>query len=211
MFPIYYIDMESGEGSSFGKKLKVVAGAAVGTVAATVAIAGLGKLGMSDKPSDYQLPVTKHASAETQREPNPYTKKPVIKGHAKNAQGETIEINGVSVNADREVIDQYYQIQSGEKLLAYADPDTNSRPIPVSTLKEYGIDLGQPTLAQPVFGEVTANLINNIIVNKNNTKAGQYWQLSGENAEGHVVTAYLEVSSAPLVSERPVINLSVGK
>ena len=204
--------MESVEGNITGSKITKL-GIAVGVAAIAVGAARQGLL--SDNPHDYELPVAH--SQEVKNEPNPYKNKPVVNGHGITVNGDVMTINGITVDPDRNVTDQYYQIKGprDKLLLAYANPDTHSRPIPAESLKDYGIDLFQSTLAHPVYGETYGDKNNpdNVLgfSNASSTqKAGEYWEIEGKNAQGVVVKVYLDAPSGQIASEKPVIKLSVG-
>ena len=197
-------------GSLKSKMLKAVAFTGGAAIVVAAARGGL----LSARPEDYQGPVN---TIEVKHEPNPYMKKPVVDGYAPTINGDIIEINGISVNPDRQVEDQYYNIQgSKEKILVFENPNTSSRPIPADSLKEYGIDLSKPTLGQPVFGEPYGELNSedNLLGNKqvdSVTKAGEYWELKGENAQGQKITTYLDIASSQVISPTPIIKATVGE
>lgn len=205
--------MEDREGASFGKKLLKL-GMIAGGAAVAVAAAKAGLL--SDRPEDYQMPTGKANAMEVEHEPNKYSGKPVVKGAAIDREGNIIEISGLAVNPNREVFEQGYEISSDAPILAFESPDRNSKPIPVSALQPFGIDIHHPTYADPVYGEVYGdrndpnNVLGNAKVDTAGTRAGEYWKVKGKDAQGHETTAYMDAASVHVVSEKPIIKLSVG-
>lgn len=205
--------MEDREGSSLGKKLLklgMIAGGA--TLAVAAARAGL----LSDRPEDYQMPTGKANALEVHHEPNKYLGKPVVNGAAIDGDGNVIEISGLAVTPNKEVIEQGYEISTDSPILAYKSPDKNSQPVPVSSLQPYGIDIHHPTYADPVYGEVYGdkndpnNILGNAKVDSAGTHAGEYFKVKGKDAQGQEATAYMDAASVHVVSERPVIKVTVG-
>ena len=205
--------MEDREGVSLGGrllKLGLIAGGA--TLAVAAAKAGL----LSDRPEDYQMPTGKANALEVHHEPNKYAGKPVVNGAAIDRDGNVIEISGLGVTPNKEVFEQGYEISTDSPILAFESPDRNSKPIPVSALQPYGIDIHHPTYADPVYGEVYGdrydpnNVLGNAKVDSAVTHAGEYWRVKGKDAQGHETTAYMDAASVHVVGEKPVIKVTVG-